>query len=597
MSLHIRLLGEPCLERDGDRIAGPRGNKGWALLAYLLLGRRPPARRKLAELLFSEADDPLGALRWSLAQLRHALAQPDALRGDPLELALAEGSEVDLLRLRAPGPHDVDNLEALSGQLLQGMSFATSPAFEAWLAVERRHLAALIEGLLLEHAQAELGNDRMSTAARLATRLVELNPLEETHHELIVRCLLAGGDRTAALARVEAYEQLALRELGTPASPRLRAILRVAESPRVEASLGTAAAVRGQIEAGRAAIAAGAVDAGLESLRGACAAAERCSDAYLQARAQLALGSALVHSMRAYGEGAPALHAAIETARRIGAGAIAATAHRELGFIDVQAGRHEQAASWLAQAATEAAGSDEELASIACVRAMGLTDAARYEEAIESLDDSIERARRCDHRRQVAHSLAHLGRVHVLTARRAQAREALESSLERCEELHWIAFTPLPEALLAHVELAEGRGDAARELLDHAFALACQLGDPCWEAVVCRGLGLVDSAAGRSAQALGWLLDGRARILRIAHPYQWIHGWVLDGLCGVGCRDDRASGWIEQLEALASRTGMRELLLRSYLHRARRGDRSARDAATLLGAEIDNPSVWSDAPG
>jgi hypothetical protein len=72
---------------------------------------------------------------------------------------------------------------------------------------------------------------------------------------------------------------------------------------------------------------------------------------------------------------------------------------------------------------------------------------------------------------------------------------------------------------------------------------------------------------------------------------------VLDGLCQVGCRDDRVGGWIEQLEALASRTGMRELLLRGYLHRARRGDRDARDAAALLGAEIDNPSVWIDAPG
>jgi hypothetical protein len=112
---------------------------------------------------------------------------------------------------------------------------------------------------------------------------------------------------------------------------------------------------------------------------------------------------------------------------------------------------------------------------------------------------------------------------------------------------------------------------------------------------VCRGLGLLDRATGRSAEAVGWMLDGRSRILRIAHPYQWIHGWVLDGLCQVGSGDDRAGGWIEQLDALASRTGMRELLLRAYLHRARRGDRGARDAATLLGAEIDNPSVWTDA--
>jgi hypothetical protein len=52
-------------------------------------------------------------------------------------------------------------------------------------------------------------------------------------------------------------------------------------------------------------------------------------------------------------------------------------------------------------------------------------------------------------------------------------------------------------------------------------------------------------------------------------------------------------GWIGELESLAARTGMRELLLRAYLHRARRGDEGARDAARLLGPEIDNPSVWA----
>jgi tetratricopeptide (TPR) repeat protein len=352
-----------------------------------------------------------------------------------------------------------------------------------------------------------------------------------------------------------------------------------------------AAAARGQVEIGRAAIAAGALDTGLESLRRACAAAEGCGDDYLHARAQLALGSALVHGMRAYGEAALALHRAVEVATRIGANAIAATCHRELGFVDVQAGRRDRAEAWLVQAAEEAAGSDEELASIASVRGMSLSDAARYEEAIESFDESIERASRCEHRRQIAYSLALTGRVHLMTGRYAQARDVLERSLELVEEEKWIAFSPLPEAILAHVDLHERRVDEASEALEHAFAIACQLTDPCWEAFACRGLGLVEAARGRAPQALAWLTDGRARCTRVANPYQWIHGWVLDAQCDIGRQDDRAPGWIDELEALASRTGMRELLLRAYLHRARRGDTRARDAARLLGAEIDNPSV------
>ena len=65
--VRIRLLGPPAIERDGVPATPPRGRKAWALLAYLLLAERPPGRRHLAELLFDEADDPLGALRWTLA--------------------------------------------------------------------------------------------------------------------------------------------------------------------------------------------------------------------------------------------------------------------------------------------------------------------------------------------------------------------------------------------------------------------------------------------------------------------------------------------------------------------------------------------------
>ena len=81
VTLSIRLLGPPALERDGRSVAAPRGRKAWAVLAYLLLAERPPGRRQLAELLFGDADDPLGALRWTLAELRRALGGAGAVRG------------------------------------------------------------------------------------------------------------------------------------------------------------------------------------------------------------------------------------------------------------------------------------------------------------------------------------------------------------------------------------------------------------------------------------------------------------------------------------------------------------------------------------
>ena len=45
--------------------------------------RVPPSREGLASLLFPEADDPLGTLRWSLSVLRRSLGDDAELGGDP----------------------------------------------------------------------------------------------------------------------------------------------------------------------------------------------------------------------------------------------------------------------------------------------------------------------------------------------------------------------------------------------------------------------------------------------------------------------------------------------------------------------------------
>lgn len=49
--------------------------------------------------------------------------------------------------------------------------------------------------------------------------------------------------------------------------------------------------------------------------------------------------------------------------------------------------------------------------------------------------------------------------------------------------------------------------------------------------------------------------------------------------------------WIHQLRRLASRTGMRELTVRSLLHGAAAGSPADTDAARLLAADVDNPQI------
>jgi hypothetical protein len=98
MVLNIRLLGRPRAEADGRELPGPRGRKAWALLAVLLLADSPPSRRSLAGLLFPDAGDPLGALRWTLSQLRRAMRGHAAIGGDPVVVRLGPGCRVEPAR-------------------------------------------------------------------------------------------------------------------------------------------------------------------------------------------------------------------------------------------------------------------------------------------------------------------------------------------------------------------------------------------------------------------------------------------------------------------------------------------------------------------
>ena len=101
----VHLLGRPRIEVDGASGYRFRSRKSWALLAFLLLAERPPTRSRLASLLFAEADDPLRALRWCLAEVRRGLGPAAVLDGDPVQLTLPPGASV---RRRRAGPRPLE---------------------------------------------------------------------------------------------------------------------------------------------------------------------------------------------------------------------------------------------------------------------------------------------------------------------------------------------------------------------------------------------------------------------------------------------------------------------------------------------------------
>jgi hypothetical protein len=212
------------------------------------------------------------------------------------------------------------------------------------------------------------------------------------------------------------------------------------------------------------------------------------------------------------------------------------------------------------------------------------------------ITESVAAARRCGDRRQAAWSLAILGRALLVRGDIPAAKAALEESLALVAAEGWVAFAPFPEALRAEVALHEQDTEYASALLEHAFALGCQLADPCWEAMAARAQGLQLAADGRRGSALTQLKEAATRAARVADPYVWIHAHCLDALAGVAIAEAApdAGAYVSHLELIASRGDMRELGVRAALHRARLGDPAAIGSARVRGEAIDNPRLHAE---
>jgi hypothetical protein len=202
-------------------------------------------------------------------------------------------------------------------------------------------------------------------------------------------------------------------------------------------------------------------------------------------------------------------------------------------------------------------------------------------------------AERAGSRQQASFSLSFIGRSHFLREELGDARTALERSLALARESNWVAFEPWPESWLAEVDLAGGELPAGRERFEHAWALASELGDPCWEGAAGQGLGRLACLEGQVPIGLRLLEEARRRAASFSDTYVWVEAYALAELASatVAAGHRRARDWVEDLASLSARTGMRELGVRACLLRADLGDRSALDSAAILVAEVENPAL------
>jgi DNA-binding SARP family transcriptional activator len=592
MSLAIHLLGRPHVERDGEHVPPPRGRKAWALLAYLALSRvRAPSREHLAELLFATADDPLGSLRWNLAELRRLLG-PAALARGEVRLVLPPDVFLDVHALIQATPQEAVAIPGLGSELLEGMDFGAAPAFETWLLGERRRLLGASESALHEAALDSVAIGEASAAVPFATRLVGLNPYDENFQELLIRAYAEAGDREAAHRQLAACVELFRAELDQDPGAAVFRAAEAAPPPPLPTTTSRQGA-RARLETGRSAVNAGSVDAGARSLGRAAAEAMASEDPALEAEARLALGTALVHATRGRDqEGATALLRAAFLAERNALGDLAAAANRELAFIDILQARYSRCAPRLARAG-EFADSDQERAGVEAMLGITAADTGAHERAFTHLRRSVALAEGAGSAQQASYSLSFVGRSHVLREEYDEAAIALEQSLAVARDARWIAFEPWPESWLAEVHLAAGDVDAARDGFEHAWALGCELGDPCWQGMAGQGLGRVALRDDDEPGGLRWLEEARRRAALFPDGYVWGEGYVLATLASIGVDvgHRRAPEWVADLTSMSGRTGIRELGVTAALLRAALGDRRSLDAAKVLVAEVENPAL------
>lgn len=183
---------------------------------------------------------------------------------------------------------------------------------------------------------------------------------------------------------------------------------------------------------------------------------------------------------------------------------MAATARRELAYVDMLRASYPRMERWLAES-TAVADDDGELAWIEAVAGLGRSDIAEYSAAATTLESAQERARAAGDRRAFAFAAAGAGRLRLLREELDDAGEACQRSYDGRQPS---AGMDVGHALAGGVPWrgrpAPGRGRPRRRTVRTRLHVGCQVGDPCWESVALRGRGLLAAARAIHASPTPW---------------------------------------------------------------------------------------------
>jgi pimeloyl-ACP methyl ester carboxylesterase len=238
------LLGTPALLAGKHFAPLKLRPKAVALVAYLALAGTEISRREVARLLFPEAEEPLGVLRWHLAHVR-AAAPPFVARrirttrdtvalSIPTDVALfLAGMQVVGRRPETPGA--VRALALYRGDLVAGLAVAAAAEFDNWLYVAQEAARRDFRRGTLAFARWAIDHRAARQALEPLARLVTVDPYCEDAHVLLIEAFEALGEKEHAVTAYERYQRIVRRELA--AEPRPSLVLRFEGQPSARSPL------------------------------------------------------------------------------------------------------------------------------------------------------------------------------------------------------------------------------------------------------------------------------------------------------------------------------------------------------------------------
>ncbi len=223
--LRVQLLGEYCLTYNGVRVTAVHSPRLRTLLAYLILHRgAPQPRQHLAFLLWPDSAEEQA--RTNLRNLVHLLRQ--ALPHS--DCCLRCEGQVLLWEPHVPYVLDTVEFEATiqAGALQAAVELyhgdLLPECYGDWIVPERERLRQLYIAALDRLAQQmEVARD-YGAALGYVQRLVQEDPLCETHCRRLIRLQMLAGDRAAALRTYHACATALRRELGVEPAPATQQI-------------------------------------------------------------------------------------------------------------------------------------------------------------------------------------------------------------------------------------------------------------------------------------------------------------------------------------------------------------------------------------